>query len=936
MQRRKFLQIAGVAGAALPFGSLLSCKSNPEAVTDDLFQGFVNPESKYRPYVRWWWNGDRVTKEEVIRELELMQKNGIGGVEINPIKWNERADAMNIPELEWGSSEWLDVVETAVKTAKEKGIVCDMIVGSGWPYGGEFVPRNEQCQMIALGTQDIEGGKTFTTTKAVLLDLVNPAFAFAHNNSVKELFSLRLAPAAMESFTEGTDLDKLVANDTISIDVPAGKHVLYILVKITGFAAVIQGALGANGPVINHYDAVAVKNYLDGFGAKLTGRLGKLDNYFRAFFTDSIELEGANWCSDMFEQFEKRRGYQLQPYFPYILFKTGEMGNAVKEKYGTAFGSDVAAMLSRVRYDFEITKHDVFQERFIKTFVDWCHAQGVQSRMQAYGMDCDAIHSGMMIDIPECETWIWGADVNDFTAKGGGRNYTNVNKFVASAAHFNNKQEISCEEMTNTGEIFNVSLERVKLTGDQSNLSGVTHSILHGFNYSPAEAPFPGWVRYGSYFNERNTWWPYFPLWSSYKTRISYVLQNSVMQADTAIMHPTADLASLHGFQRDPFPAHVYPAYDNMVWEAANQCGHGTDYVSEEILQAAKMGNGGMQFNNRQYHTLILIAVETITPATATALQQFADAGGKIIFIDKMPHKASGLQDEAKGAAITDTIQQLLSKHTKTTGIVPAPGEDMISWFKDVQQKFELTPYIQISAPVYHVSQNYYAHQDKDIFFFVNSHATDAHEFVVNFNANDKQPYVWDAETGERFLLSYNNNKALSLRLDPSASLMLVFDKADTSVAAYKPLNTKGLASNVIQQNWEVELKHYDGSKTSIAMPELKDLQDKQPDFSGSIVYTTSVNVASLKPLALLDLGKQFDVTVVEINGKPAGVRWYGSHLYDVSKLLVQGNNTIKIELITTLGRYAKSLVNNKATQEWSPQKISSAIGLTKEPVLWM
>ena len=40
------------------------------------------------------------------------------------------------------------------------------------------------------------------------------------------------------------------------------------------------------------------------------------------------------------------------------------------------------------------------------------------------------------------------------------------------------------------------------MTGDQSNLSGVTHSILHGFNYSPLEVPFPGWIMYGAFLNE--------------------------------------------------------------------------------------------------------------------------------------------------------------------------------------------------------------------------------------------------------------------------------------------------------------------------------------------------------------------------------------------------------------------------------------------------
>ena len=148
----------------------------------------------------------------------------------------------------------------------------------------------------------------------------------------------------------------------------------------------IQGALGANGPVINHYEQAAVENYLNGFAEKLIAKIGPLNQYFRAFFTDSIELEGANWCSDMFEQFKQRRGYSVEPYFPYMLFKVGEMGNAFNEAYGSKFLPDVRVMLNRVHYDFEQTRIELFQERFIQTFTKWCTKHGVKSRMQAAGM----------------------------------------------------------------------------------------------------------------------------------------------------------------------------------------------------------------------------------------------------------------------------------------------------------------------------------------------------------------------------------------------------------------------------------------------------------------------------------------------------------------------------------------------------------------------
>ena len=53
---------------------------------------FKNPSSHHRPFVRWWWNGDKVEAEELIRELHLLKEAGIGGVEINPISFPSCGD----------------------------------------------------------------------------------------------------------------------------------------------------------------------------------------------------------------------------------------------------------------------------------------------------------------------------------------------------------------------------------------------------------------------------------------------------------------------------------------------------------------------------------------------------------------------------------------------------------------------------------------------------------------------------------------------------------------------------------------------------------------------------------------------------------------------------------------------------------------------------
>ena len=201
-------------------------------------------------------------------------------------------------------------------------------------------------------------------------------------------------------------------------------------------------------------------------------------------------------------------------------------------------------------------------------------------------------------DIPECETWIrtgLGTEMSE-TDYRIGRAYTMINKYVSSAAHLKGKKLISCEELTNIHTVFNETLELMKIAGDQSIISGVTHPIFHGFNYSPPDAPFPGWVIYGTFINERNPWWPYFKFFTLYKTRLSALLQQATMFADIAILPAMADLWSIYGAQNEPFPAVMHPAWQTLIWESIHQNGNACDYISEKVIQDAVMQNGYLHY----------------------------------------------------------------------------------------------------------------------------------------------------------------------------------------------------------------------------------------------------------------------------------------------------------------------------------------------------
>ena len=90
-----------------------------------------------------------IKEQEILRELDVMHKAGIGGVEINTIQFpDQTADTVGCAALTWLSDEWIRMVNVAADGCRERGMVCDIIVGSGWPFGAEYLAPEEQVQML--------------------------------------------------------------------------------------------------------------------------------------------------------------------------------------------------------------------------------------------------------------------------------------------------------------------------------------------------------------------------------------------------------------------------------------------------------------------------------------------------------------------------------------------------------------------------------------------------------------------------------------------------------------------------------------------------------------------------------------------------------------------------------------------------------------------
>ena len=847
-----------------------------------------------------------------------MKAAGIGGVEINPVAMPSGATPSLTEPLVWLSPEWNRMAGVATRGAKERGMIADMIVGSGWPFGGRFLKSGETIQAIGVNQRELKGPAKFKAELTDLMKLPAPR-SVAPDAAKPRLMYLRLVPDNATGIGECLDLSTTVAPDgMVEFDIPAGGHTLHIGAWQESFTSVIHGAPGSDGQVLDHLNQVAVAGYLRRMSDQLGPALGgKLGDGLRAMFCDSIELSGTNWTSDFPQEFLRRRGYSLEPWYPFALYDPHQ-GYGEFQPHDAKFADEVR----RVRYDFNKTFVELFHERFIRVFHAWCHDNGVLSRYQAYGGPSlmDMLTAYLIPDIPEGDNWIFHPPGNQLPLNG--IRYAVWNKYAASAAHLTGKKLVSCEAMTDLRGVFQETLGYIKQAGDLDMMTGVNHFVLHGFNYSPPEAGFPGWVRYGTYFNEHNPWWPYFRRWADYNARLCSVLQSSQARAEIAILGPTSDVWSKGGLERQGF-IHT-PWYLHLVWQAFQQNGCTADYVNGSILREATFKDGKLLHGPMAYDLLVVANVESLEPETAKVIEQYAKAGGRIAIVGNTPDRSPGFQGrERDGTIVRTAIAAAVGSGSGRVAVIAEPAADgLLAWVSTTMERFDVSPAVKISPPHPMLFQVHHQQDGREIFLFSNQQQELPISFHGTFATGDLIPWRWDPETGERSAFPHGaKNNELNITLEPSASLLLVFEAAMPGTAA-PPVEIERNDAIAITPPWHLTLEPAIGKAVTVELNQLVDLglsgNKTFNSFAGQAVYRTGFMVTDMNH-PMLSLGQVHGISEVILNGKALGVRWWGAeHLYDTQGALKQGDNDLEVRVTTVLSNYCRTLTDNKMVMAWA------------------
>jgi len=897
--RRVFIRQIGLGGAAALMAPGFShCGSSHKSA---LFQSFLDPRPEAKPFFRWWWNGNNLSEKEIVRELKLMKDAGIGGIEINPIKMPGLAESPSGTEVPWLSDDWIDYLQFTIRKAKELGLITDLIVGTGWPFGGEFLAPEETIQGMTCATHKVNGPGTQT----INLPAAENALQF-------EIREVMLYPANLAHLEEGQKIAFDQDQKQIQVKVPSGEHTLVILTWQNNFRSVMHGAPGGAGPVLDHFNKTAVVKYLNHMSDAIKQKTGERTlEGIRAMFCDSIELNGANWTSGFELEFEERRGYDIRPYLTILLADGIEISSQMEDE------------IKRARYDYSLTLAELFMENFIMPFHNWCHENGTLSRYQAYGhpwLYTDLVEGNIVPDIPEGDQWLFNggwqpyADVNQIR-------YAIWNKYASSGGHLAGKKIISTEAMTNTSGVFKASLKYIKQATDLNIATGINHLVLHGFNYSPPEAEFPGWIRYGCYFNERNPWWQYMEVWSAYTSKVSQVFQECTPVSQVAIMGPTLDVWANYGLDRNHF--NLEPWYLHALWQALNHNGFGTDYVNARLLKAASLKNGKLKVGKITYEVLLICDVETMEADLARHLEELALQGARIILLGKQPQRAPSMIGALKNNGIVNqAIENAMQAGLMTA---PAPGEKLktdkialMKWADALMNNSAVSPRLRFSDPSPNLFQIHQKYGDQDIVFLTNMSEEEIFSGSMELKGASRSYSIWDLESAERKGMNTSDNHEIFIHLASLQSMLLVFDPNEKVKPSASNWEAGEQAYEIIGP-WKVTLNHVDGTTNTIDLNTLEPINHLAgfQDFGGEIIYETSFGLAD-KAFTHLKLTEVYETAEIWLNGKSVGLSWWGNITFELQGSLQKGENTIKIKVTSLLANYCASLQNNKTAKFWT------------------
>src|SRR5579871_900369 len=913
--RRDFLSRAALSGGLLA----LKAKASPEGVghpsdLESLRKVFLNPPESARPLTRWWWFGGAITPQEITRELTLMRNAGLGGVELQPVYPVEVDDPeRGIRNTPFFTPQWFDLLRHVARETARLGLQFDLTLGSGWPFGGPFIPIELAARRLQMFRQDVDGPQRVS---------------FAHlSGEVMEGDQVLFVLAAPLSSSGAMDVGqaKIVARHEMALygrwQAPAGKWRVMLFVDSATRQQVKRPTIGMEGYVLDHFNREALATFLKSVGDVTLQQLRSAGpSPLHSIFSDSLEVYGADWTGAVIPEFKRRRGYDLELNMP-------------------ALWEDIGPTTRHIRYDYHLTLSELAIQNFFEPLTAWSKEHHVVARVQAHGAMGDVMRGYSLADVPEGED-----------NPGHDRYVVNLQhrRLASSAGHVYGKPLISAETYTALrSPLFLVTLETMKAVTDGMFLDGINQIVNHGYAASPPEAGQPGWSFYASsHINHNNTWWRHYPLLTRYIRRVAALLREGTAVNPIAVYLPLADVYARHGCGSLNMDEALQQHMGLGLFTALRRAGYDFDVLNDHVVtEVAKADSGRLYAGSAEFLAVVIPECRLPPPETMASLARFARSGGLLIFLNRKPEAAPGLTNqEARTKELQAMVQDLFEN--RQAALVPDVEGALDHLRGRLAPDFNIISAGNTPDEMRDARENVgFAHRrlEHADLYFVSNMSPVRRDLRVSFACGHKTPELWNPETGdvctlaayEHVKIGFADATAVDLQLNPFEGQFVAFAPGEPSLIAQTNLRVpieatrEGPAIRLsarVAANGEYDIRRTDGKTrrfavsgipgpipitgpwrvrlgetVSLTLPILKSWTDlpEGKGYSGWAIYETAFEGVDPDPALdwMIDLGVVHETADVELNGVSLGAAWKGARVLSVQKALRQGQNLLRIDI---------------------------------------
>ena len=911
---------------------------------------FVNPPKSARPMVRWWWPGLDVEKDELLREVADMDEMNLAGGEVQAFLDGVPMEMKNDPEVQkklhrYRTDYYFDIITSILEEMKRRGMILDLTACSGWPTNGTDVPLSQNQRHMYMMSVEVEGGGVRTVKLPTVEDMLacredekakNPVAAFSPfgvhvddlellkaNVSTVGVSAARIVgekvDVVLTHITDRTgmledpvDLWDKVQDGCVTWDFPEGRwqvFVYYAGVNGSTSHMASREEIGKPNYIVDHFSKDIIYYYLD----RHIGKGGWKEEYagetLRAFFTDSFELSSPwTWSDDFFNEFEKRRGYDLRPYLM-LTCVPGNDSMFVKMRGAiTPPVYDIEGIGDRVRHDYQLTIADIFDDYFVAAMKKWGDDNGMLNRVQCYGHSMDNIKAFGRTHIPETEQ-LAGNGVIDFM------------KLAGSAAMLYRKPLVTSETCVWMGHDYMTTPAKMKVAADRLFVSGVNQLIYHGMPYRHNGMAFPHFYpfhgAFGSFICRDNTLWSAIGKMNERIARGQYLMQSGPAVSDVAVYVQKLDYVAGNEANEE-LTGGVLPGYDRIapvpngfaapgapvceeklrgnrdfrMSHVLMEAGYDYFHINEECLLGAELYMDELVFGDARYRALIINGEEKISIEAAYKLSQLMVSGFPVIFVDCIPGKVPGLLDyeeqEKQLAALFENIEAVPMDAVPAAldGCgVPARIASDLTCLQHIRRRTG----------------------DNEL-WFVRSNDVRKHVAKITLRGASGGAVLLDTGSGDVTAPAYEaSDEGITIEL-PFAAYGSWFILTGSDLPAATGGKALKLACAACSEGEEIDVSWHVTGKNAltgdavcadIATGDWADI-DAMKGFSGEAVCTGTFTWNG-DGACVIDLGLVGDTAEVTLNGMSLGSALTAPFAFDASGAIAKGENTIEVKVTNTL-----------------------------------